>query len=189
MLTSNKKVPKARSAVKAGFCFYMLLANLLVQSTPSTAVAEVFLSQSEALKHVFGKNHRAALKSKIIERQDLRKLEAKAKAKIGSRLFSYHIWRGNIVVIDKALVRTKQCVYMVAVNSNLKVKSVKVLAFFEPDEYLPTDNWFEKFSGLKPSRQVELGDNIPLVAGSTLTVNAISKGVRKNLALLDYFFN
>ena len=75
-------------------------------------------------------------------------------------------------------MRTNLAVYMVVASENLVVQKVVLLAFNEPSEYQPTDGWLKQLEGARPMQDLVPGQGLAPIAGSTLTVNGLSDGVR-----------
>ena len=88
---------------------------------------------------------------------------------------------------DVHKVRSKKQLLMVAIDPQLRVQRVEVLAFSEPPRYAPPRPWLRKFhshklGGLRP------GKTIPRITGATLTVTATMRCVRRTLALHQVVF-
>ena len=66
-----------------------------------------------------------------------------------------------------------------------QVKSLRVLAFYEPSEYMPTPRWYEQFAGADRetlAKGMRLGRDVHGVAGATLSARAVTQSVRRALA-------
>ena len=81
------------------------------------------------------------------------------------------------------MVRTKQEVYLVVINPDSSIKQVEILAFYEPEEYLPSKRWFQKFAGKILDNELWPRRGISAVTGATLSVNGITQEIRKVLAV------
>jgi hypothetical protein len=57
-----------------------------------------------------------------------------------------------------------------------------MLAFYEPEEYLPAERWLRQFDQKALSPDLQLRRDIHGIAGATLTSHAVTSGVRKVLA-------
>lgn len=159
--------------------------------TPVSFVhAEVFYAQDEALKLAFPETQIIEKKTLILDKSELKYVQDKAKTIIESSLFTFYVGKvdGNIIgyaAIDSHTVRTQTATYMVVLNENGEIKKVVVLAFNEPLEYITSTEWNNQFIGKDRSHALIPGQDIQGIAGSTLSVNAISIGVRKILALYE----
>lgn len=84
---------------------------------------------------------------------------------------------------EATIVRTKPATIMAVVNPDSTVRSVQVLSFYEPLDYLPPPRWLSLFrnrglgEGLWPERDIHH------ITGATLTVRAVTLAVRRILAV------
>ena len=76
-------------------------------------------------------------------------------------------------------------VYLVVVDPDTSVRAVEILAFHEPDDYLPTEGWLSQFEGTSLHEDLWLKRGIQNVVGATLTAQTLTRGVRKVLALFE----
>jgi Na+-translocating ferredoxin:NAD+ oxidoreductase RnfG subunit len=65
------------------------------------------------------------------------------------------------------------------------VRYVQILAFHEPLDYLPTNRWYQLFSGKSRSDGLRLGRDIDAISGATLSARAATEGVRRALAYYE----
>ena len=65
------------------------------------------------------------------------------------------------------------------------MRSVRVLAFHEPLDYLPTERWYAQFEGKRAEDRLRVGGDIHGVVGATLSAQAASDGVRRMLAYYE----
>ena len=158
----------------------------------SVANAEVFYAQDEAMKVAFPDADEVKTKTLFIQNSNLKHLQELSRSKIESGLFTFFVGYKNGVIagyasIGSNVVRTYPQTYMVVLNPDGSVKTTLILAFHEPLDYLPTDNWFEQFKGKSIREPIRPGGDIAGILGSSLSVNAVSAGVRKVLAVYDTF--
>jgi len=149
--------------------------------------ARVFLSTDEALRLVFGD---AAVEHRTVfltaeQRAQARKL---AGSEIRSGLVTpYHATRdgkdAGTAYFDSHVVRTLPETLMVVVDPQGKVARVEVLAFAEPEDYLPPGAWYGQFLGQGLGGDLALGLHIRSVTGASLTARATTEAVRRVLAV------
>jgi hypothetical protein len=149
--------------------------------------AKVFLSADEALRLVFGD---AAVEHRTVfltagQRAEAQKL---AGSEIKSALATpYHATRNGkdagTAYFDTHVVRTLPETLMVVVDPQGKVTRVEVLAFAEPEDYLPPGAWYGQFRGQGLSGDLALGHRIRSVTGASLTARATTEAVRRVLAI------
>jgi hypothetical protein len=171
---------------RSGSPLYLLLSFLLAlcaAASPLAARAEVLLAQDEAMEAAFGAGATITSNTKKISSEQKAAIEELAQTKLTSSFFQYYEGRRNgeflgYAVIDSRVMRTNLAVFMVVVSKDLVVQKVILLAFNEPSEYQPTDSWLTQLEGPKPMQDLVPGQGLAPIAGSTLTVNGLSDGVR-----------
>jgi hypothetical protein len=74
---------------------------------------------------------------------------------------------------------------MVVINPDSTVRYAEILAFYEPLDYLPAPNWLELFRSKPLKDNLWPRRDIHNITGATLTVQALTQGVRKMLAIFQ----
>ena len=72
---------------------------------------------------------------------------------------------------------------MTVLSPGGEVRLARVLAFYEPLEYLPHDRWFRQFLGVSGKDGLRLGYDIQGVSGATISVRVMTESVRRFLAI------
>jgi Na+-translocating ferredoxin:NAD+ oxidoreductase RnfG subunit len=152
------------------------------------AQAKVFHSQREALELAFPDADRIETDTKVLSLEQVAAVEKSARSKLDSRIAKFYAaWRGDQVIgyayIDVHTVRTLPEAFMVVLEPDGTTRSVRVLAFHEPLDYLPTERWYEQFEARSLADPLRLGRDIHGVAGATLSARAVTSSVRRVLAL------
>ena len=80
------------------------------------------------------------------------------------------------------IVRTMPETFMAVVNPDGNLKFVEILAFYEPEDYLPPRRWLDLFRGRKLGDDLWVKRGIRNITGATLTTQAITDGIRRILA-------
>jgi Na+-translocating ferredoxin:NAD+ oxidoreductase RnfG subunit len=153
-----------------------------------TAHAKVFYSQREALKLAFPDADRIDDKSILLGDEQAGQIERLAKSRLESRLVRiYTGYHGSELLgyafIDVHTVRTLPEAFLVVLTPTGEVRTVRVLAFHEPLEYMPSARWYEQFEHKSPASPLRLGDDVHAIVGATLSSRAATDGVRRALAL------
>ena len=60
---------------------------------------------------------------------------------------------------------------------------MRVLAFHEPLEYMPSARWYRQFEQKTLAAPLRLGGDVHAIVGATLSARAATEGVRRALAL------
>ena len=136
--------------MKKGLLFFLYF--IIAFTWPASLLAKVYVTKEEALKFAFQEVDTIDKKVVFLSGEEQKRVELLAKAKLDTRIFTFYIGKKgeNILgyaVFGSHVVRTKPEVYMVVINPDATIKNVHILAFHEPEEYLPPRRWFEQFVG------------------------------------------
>ena len=167
-----------------------ILVGLLVASfaAPQTAQAKVFAGRKDALRDAFPTAARIDAKTHILEDEVAAACESRSRARLASRLVTlYTAWAQDGELLGYAHisthnVRTKPEALLIVLTPEGDIRSVRMLAFHEPLDYLPAGRWFEQFSGRNSDEPLRVGRDVHAVVGSTLSARAASDAVRQALA-------
>lgn len=164
------------------------LAALAAAGAP--AAASVFHSQQEALALAFPEADRIESKTSVLSEAQAAKVEALARSSLESKLVTIHTgMRGaevlGFALIDVHNVRTLPEAFMVVLTPEGAVRSVRMLAFHEPLDYLPPQRWYGQFEHKTLAESLRLGGDIHGVVGATLSTQAATRGVRRALAYYE----
>ena len=101
-----------------------------------------------------------------------------------SVIVRHEISCGNrVVYFDSHRVRSQSETLAVVIDSQGKVEQVRMLAFDEPEEYLPKQKWFDTFQKKELGPRLALQSDIPMITGATLSARAATEAVRKILRI------
>jgi Na+-translocating ferredoxin:NAD+ oxidoreductase RnfG subunit len=154
--------------------------------------ARVFAGADEALAGAFPE---ATLERKAmyLTAEQQSRLEQNASLQRIGRFHTFYIAKKNGAVVGYALfdthrVRTKEETVLVALNAGGSVREVRIVSFFEPQEYLAPERWLAIFGGKTSRDALQSGRDLPTISGATLTTRAVSTVVRKAVLLYDVHF-
>ncbi len=169
---------------------YVVKIAILLCLTAAVAHGRVYYTRDEALLRVFGDTETVEKITLYLTREEAKRVAERARVKEVSRLFTYYrgVRNGKVtayVTFVSHVVRTRYAVTMVVLNPDLSVKMVEVVAFYEPEEYLPDKRWFAQFRGKRLTNSLWPKRDIQTVTGATLSVNTIVRETRKVLALFE----
>jgi hypothetical protein len=164
-----------------------LALALLAALLPGAASAKVFLSKTEALEFAFPGADRVESRSVLLDAEQARAIESMSQAKLETKIVTLHTgWKDGVVqgyaFIDTQVVRTLPEACLIVLSPEGSVRSLRVLAFYEPEDYLPTERWLGQFQGHGLTNELALQRGIQGIAGATLSAGAITSGVRRALA-------
>jgi len=89
----------------------------------------------------------------------------------------------GVAFVDKHVVRTATELLLICLRPDGSVRAVEILAWNEPEDYLPSRRWLETAKGLSDPETARPGHGVPRIAGATLSGQAITAAVRRALVL------
>jgi hypothetical protein len=163
----------------------LLCAARLLASAP--ADAKVFYSREEAVDLAFPEADRVEDETVLLDDEQLRRIEELSRSKLESRLVRvYRGYRADLLqgyaFIDVHNVRTLPEAFLVVLSPAGEVRSLRLLAFHEPLEYMPAQRWYEQFRDKSLQQPLRLGGDVHGIVGATLSAQATTQGVRRALA-------
>ncbi len=152
------------------------------------ARAGVVLSLEEALRLAFPEAERVVKRQTLLGGEELARAEKLGKVKIESRLWTFYVgYEGGkpsgYAVLDTHVVKTLPETVMVVLDTKGRVRSVRLLAFYEPSEYMPSQRWLDQFRQADLGSDVRPGSGIQGITGATLSARSLSASVRRALAI------
>ena len=156
--------------------------------------AEVFLTESDALKLMFPK-------SELIRKEVLR-LNSERKVLVESRIGwkfpeeSFEVYIGETgstvdgyAIIQNTIGKHKPMTYMVGVDRNGHVVNVELLVFREArGSEVRTKRFNYQYEGKTVLDPVRINRDIINISGATMSVRSMSAGVKRVLVLIDEFY-
>lgn len=162
------------------------VAHTAVPCAP-TAAAKVFLTVEEALELAFPGCEVERTTVALTASQERRVAELAKVSYRGRVARPYVATRAGELVgtayFDTHRVRTLRETLMVVVDPQQRILRIEILAFAEPEDYLPRGNWYGQFPGRALDDDLQLGRGIRCVTGATLTARATTDCARRILAL------
>ncbi len=154
------------------------------------ADAKVFYSRSEALDLAFPQADRVEGHTYALDDDQVARVETLARCPMDTKLVKmYTGWKGGEVVgyafIDLHTVRTLPEAFLVVLDPEGAVRTLRVLAFHEPLDYLPAGRWYQQFERKSIDDPLRLGRDIHGILGATLSARAVSASVRRVLAFYE----
>ncbi len=157
------------------------------------AYGKEFKRPEQALSQIYP-GSQVEVKNIVLTKEQQEQIQKSSGVKMDTRLtFWYIVKRGGQVVAygyaDVHRVRTHPELVLYTITPDGKIDVVEVLAFHEPLEYMPEEQWLKLFAGKHLQRDpIRLKKDIPNMTGATLTARAITDNARKVLAMWQVLF-
>ena len=158
------------------------------------SMAEVFLSEEEAVKLMFPRSER--IKKDILRVPTDKKMaiEERIGWKFPEDAFEVYIGETGTQVDGYALVQNtigkhKPMTYMVGVDAHGRVSNVELLVFREArGSEVRTKRFNAQYEGKTVLDPVRINKDIINISGATMSVRSMSAGVKRVLVLVDEFY-
>lgn len=159
---------------------------LVIALTSASSFATIFYSKNEAMELVFGKNATIENLSLFPDEKETAAIQAIAKTPLESGMFTFYVGKENgkitaYAAIESNTVRTKPETLMIVLTPEGELQNVFTLAFHEPPEYQPSEQWYQKLIKL-PLADLELNKGVDGVSGATLSTRSALISIRKVMA-------
>lgn len=163
------------------------LLPLLLALGPIQSHGQLYLTQHEALTLAFPTASSIERKTLFLTDEQMEAIESKGRANVESKIVTYYVGRNTDGLLGYAffetrVIRTMPETYMVVVDPDGLLRTVEILAFYEPEDYLPSKRWLSQFSRKTLDDDLWVKRGIQNISGATLTAYSIAEGVRRVLA-------
>jgi hypothetical protein len=163
------------------------MALALALASASASSAKVFLTVDEALALAFP-GCAVEPRTVYLTESQLARARELASVEIRSAMVRPYLARcdgrvAGAAYFDTHRVRTLPETLMIVVDAEGSLERVEILAFREPEDYIPRDTWYDQFAGERLDRELSLKRRIRGVTGATLTARATTEAIRRVLAL------
>lgn len=167
-----------------------LILGLSWLAAPPAAAGQTLMTQEEALAVAFPAPAVLVRETAFLTDAQLARARRLAgdDVAIDQGVVTYYVARRGgapegVAYFDAHRVRTKAEVIMVALTPDGRVERVEVLKFTEPPEYLAPSGWIAQFDGRALDDDLSMKGGILNITGATLTARAMTRAVRRVLAL------
>jgi hypothetical protein len=126
--------------------------------------------------------------SVFLNQQDVGTIKKNLDLQLNPRLITrFHVnckkSKSMTVYLDRHVLRTKPQLLAVAINASSRVRSVRVLRFYEPVRYKPAARWYALFNNKDPKH---IDQEVALVTGATIT-SRVTKRVARELLMVHQY--
>ncbi len=159
------------------------------------SMAEVYLTEEEALKLMFPKSER--IKKDLIESfRRIRRLRLRSVSAGNFPKNDFEVYIGETgpkidgyALIQNTIGKHKPMTYMVGVDSTGHVSNVELLVFREArGSEVRTKRFNVQYEGKTVLDPVRLNKDIINISGATMSVRSMTAGIKRVLVLVDEFY-
>ncbi len=168
---------------------YALIGVLWLSLGPfHPAEGVVLYAKNEALQLIFPEADSIKPEAIFLTGEQAARVEELARSPLESPLLTVHVGRKGdetlgYAFLDIHIVRTQPEALFVVLTPEGTVDTVLIVAFHEPQEYMPSERWQAQFPGKTLTRDLQVRRGIAPISGATLSAHAMTDSVRRALAV------
>jgi Na+-translocating ferredoxin:NAD+ oxidoreductase RnfG subunit len=186
-LSTHRLERRGPAARAAGLLSLTVLIATATLGAPSPARAKVFTSQRQAIAEAFPEATRVERRTFVLRPEQSERIAEIIGTRADAKVVVLHVAFQDDRAIGYAeiavhKVRTQPEAMLIAISPQGRVQSVRIIAFHEPLDYMPTARWYSQFVGKGKGDRLNLGREIHGVVGATLSAQAAVDAVRRILA-------
>ena len=174
--------------IRAAFVAVLLALPLLA----APAAARVYITQSDVLRQAFPDPQKIERRVLYLDDAQSGQVEDRAGAAIEARVIPYYVGLAGESIegyayFDTHLVRTLPQTVMILISPEGRIRTVEIVSFDEPEDYLPGARWLAQFEGIEDDGALAPGGRIHALTGATLSARAVTAAARRILAVHALF--
>ena len=152
--------------------------------------AKVLVSPFDAMQYTFGKEFVISKKNIVLTKEKAKLVQQMAQEKLESKIVRIFQAKkadevfGYGVLINKK-VRSKNAAVLYMIDTAYTLKAIEIIAFNEPEEYIPSKKWNSQFKDIATSSMLQTPKDIPTITGATLSARSITNGSRVAFAIYN----
>ena len=161
-----------------------LMSLVMCGLAPSMAPARTLETRDQAFARLFPVEAAIDRQTVFLSEEQMQRVQKQGRARLQqARVTFYVVTLGDSLLgrayLDTHPVRSRHETLLIVLRGDGGVNTVDVLAFHEPEDYLPRRAWYERLSRLRTPRATGAGNGVDTVSGATLTVNATCEALRR----------
>jgi len=154
----------------------------------NVAAAKTYETRDAALARVFGADAVVDRRTAFLTPAQVDSAQALAGARVEYPRVTYYVATRRDTLLGRAyldthIVRTLSETLLIVVAPDGRTQSVDILAFDEPEDYLPPRRWLHALVDRTLSKRLRPGDAVDGISGATLSARAATEAVRRVLAV------
>lgn len=147
------------------------------------------MTQSEALKTAFGTTM-VERRTAFLAQEQIARINSLLKDKFDSRVVSYYIDKDAAGIpayafFDRFSASEHPITLMAAIKPDGTVKTIRILAFYDSEDYLPSKEWLARFEGVGLNTLSWSRTGIKNTPGALVVADTITENVRHLLAAFE----
>lgn len=155
--------------------------------------ADLLINPYDAIKATYGDDVSVVKKNIMLKGYQAKTISKKTKVKLKTKIYRSFIVSKNDKTIAHAIImvnkiRTKNAVVLYMIDINDTLRSVEIIAFNEPPEFMPNDKWLAQFDEKTSQDTLRLQRDISTITGATLSARSLTQNARLALGIVEIVF-
>lgn len=166
---------------------------LILLTLGGPAQARVLLQKEQALRLAFPEPLQVERRTAYLTPEQVKAAQEAGRVKVDSLVWTYYVGRSSrglegYAYFETHTVRTMPETFMAVVEPTGSLRLVELLAFLEPEDYMPRPRWLSQFANKGLGPEIFLRRGIRNMTGASLTSQAVTDGIRRILAVHSVLF-
>lgn len=168
-----------------------LLYLALILSIQSSISAKMLISPIDAMNKGFGDKIKIEKNDISLTNEQIKDIQNSAKVKLKNKNVTvFKALKTNKIIgygiLVNRKVRSKNAVVLYMISNDSILKSIEIIAFNEPMEYIPQKSWTSHFEDKNTKEYLSLSKEIPVITGATMSARNIVESSREAFAVYNY---
>ena len=152
--------------------------------------AKMLILPLDAMKNAYPNSTEIVKKNIVLSKQNASTIAKEAKTKLPSKIFRvFKAYKNEELLAYGILlskkVRSKNAVVLYIISKDSLLKSIEIIAFNEPAEYIPSARWNSQFKDIPTITMLRTSKEIANITGATLSAKSITDGSRLAFAFYN----
>lgn len=166
----------------------LLLYLLIFLALPLSA--KMLISPIDAMNQSYGVKSKISEDNILLTNIQAKKIQDESNVKLETNIFKVFKAEQNGKIIGYGIlinkkIRSKNGVVLYLISTDSVLKSIEVIAFNEPMEYIPSKKWISQFENVKTQTPLNLSKDIPTITGATLSAKSFVDGSKIAFAIYN----
>jgi Na+-translocating ferredoxin:NAD+ oxidoreductase RnfG subunit len=175
--------------MKINIILLLLLFFVNIQYLPAGEIRD----KTEAVVNTFA-GHEATLRFQklLINPKQKKDIEIQVRQRFFKNFV--YVWKINVgdslkgyAVLDNVYGKSMPITFLVIFDTTGKIMTTEIIKYREAyGGQIANKNWLNQFTGMGKESAFKKGADIDAISGATISVNAITKGIKKLVLLFPY---
>ena len=140
------------------------------------------------IKESFDKNVIVQRDKLFLSNEEKQSVKEMAKLPVKSKIYRYYSIKKDENILGYGIlisqkVRSKKATVLYIIDKNETMRSIEILAFLEPKEYIPKATWMGQFDDKNLTDAFTIGRDLPTISGATMSARTLSDGARLAISI------